>query len=49
VTVDDPLTYTRPWTAEWTVDWVDGGEIAEQFCEDRPDGLAASQPTSAGE
>lgn len=33
VTVDDPLTYTRPWTAEWTVDWVEGGEIKEQFCE----------------
>lgn len=34
VTVDDPLTYTRPWGAEWTVDWVEGGEIAQQFCED---------------
>jgi hypothetical protein len=49
VTVDDPLTYTRPWTAEWTVDWVDGGEIVEQFCEDRPDRLGPSQPASAGE
>lgn len=34
VTVADPATYTRPWTAEWTVRWVDGGEIDEQFCED---------------
>lgn len=34
VTVDDPYTYTRPWTAEWTVDWVEGGDIEEQFCED---------------
>jgi hypothetical protein len=34
VTVDDPLTYTRPWNAEWTVQWVRGGEIEEQFCED---------------
>jgi len=34
VTVDDPLTYTRRWTAEWTVAWVDGEEIAERFCED---------------
>jgi hypothetical protein len=34
VTIDDPLTYTRPWTAEWTVDWVDGAEIEERFCED---------------
>jgi hypothetical protein len=49
VTVDDPLTYTRPWTATWTVEWVDGGEIAEQFCEDRRDGLGVGQPTSAGE
>jgi hypothetical protein len=42
VTVDDPLTYTRPWTAEWTVDWVDGGEITEQFCEDQRAGLEPS-------
>ena len=35
VTVDDALTYTRPWTAEWTLDWIDGGQIAERFCEDR--------------
>ena len=34
VTIDDPLTYTRPWTAEWTVEWVADGEIEEQFCED---------------
>jgi hypothetical protein len=34
VTIDDPLTYTRPWTAEWTVKWVPDGEIEEQFCED---------------
>ena len=33
VTIDDPLTYTRPWTAEWTLDWIAGGEIAERFCE----------------
>ncbi len=34
LTIDDPLTYTRPWNAEWTVDWVEGGEIEERFCED---------------
>lgn len=33
VTIDDPHTYTRPWTAEWTLEWIEGGEIAEQFCE----------------
>ena len=49
VTVDDPLTYTRPWTAEWTVEWVDGGEIAEQFCEDQRDVARQSKPESEGE
>jgi len=34
IRVDDPLTYTRVWDAEWTVEWVEGGEITEQFCED---------------
>ncbi len=34
VTVDDPLTYTRPWTAEWTIGWVEGADIEEHFCED---------------
>ena len=34
LTIDDPLSYTRPWNAEWTVDWVEGGEIEERFCED---------------
>lgn len=34
VTIDDPFTYRRPWTAAWTVDWVEEGEIQERFCED---------------
>lgn len=34
VTIDDPFTYTRPWTSEWTVAWAEGGEISEKFCED---------------
>jgi hypothetical protein len=33
VTIDDPLTYTRPWTSRWTMRWVEG-EIEQQFCED---------------
>lgn len=33
VTIDDPLAYTRPWKADWTVGWVTDGEIAERFCE----------------
>ncbi|MES2603759.1 MAG: hypothetical protein V4603_02415 [Pseudomonadota bacterium] len=32
VTITDPYTYTRPWNAEWTLDWIDG-EIEEHFCE----------------
>ena len=34
VTVDDPRTYTRPWTGGWTVQWVAGEEIQEHFCEE---------------
>lgn len=33
VTIDDPHTYTRPWTADWTLEWVEG-DIEERFCED---------------
>ena len=49
VTIDDPLTYTRPWTAEWTVAWVDGGEIVERFCEDHRDDIGLDEPESVGE
>jgi hypothetical protein len=35
VTIDDPLSYTRPWTAGWSARWVADGEIEQQFCEDR--------------
>jgi len=34
VTVDDPRTYTRPWTGGWTVKWVPDDDIQEYFCED---------------
>ncbi len=34
VTVDDPRTYTRPWTGGWTVRWVPNREIQEYFCEE---------------
>jgi hypothetical protein len=33
VTIDDPRTYTRPWKAKWTLQWVPG-DMEEQFCED---------------
>jgi len=34
VTVDDPRTYTRPWKASWTIQWVPDEEIPEYFCEE---------------
>jgi len=35
VTVDDPRTYTKPWTASWTMRWVANQEIQEFFCEEK--------------
>ena len=34
LTIDDPFTFTRTWNAEWTVGWVEDGEIEQRFCED---------------
>jgi len=34
VTVDDPRTYTRPWTGGWNVPWVPNEEMQEYFCEE---------------
>ena len=34
VTVDDPRTYTRPWTGGWTLQWMPGEDIQEYFCEE---------------
>jgi Family of unknown function (DUF6152) len=34
VTVNDPRTYTKPWTGGWTVQWVPDQDIQEYFCED---------------
>jgi len=34
VTIDDPRTYTRPWSASWTVAWVPDEDIPEYFCEE---------------
>jgi len=34
VTVDDPRTYTRPWTGGWTVQWVPDQDVQEYFCEE---------------
>ena len=36
VTIDDPRSYTRPWTAGWSLRWVEG-DLPEYFCEgDKP-------------
>lgn len=37
VTVDDPRTYTRPWTGGWTIQWVADQDLPEYFCEDKAD------------
>jgi hypothetical protein len=34
VTVDDPRTYSRPWTGGWTIQWVADRDLEEYFCED---------------
>jgi Family of unknown function (DUF6152) len=36
VTVNDPGTYTRPWTSAWTLRWIAGQDIREYFCQDNP-------------
>ena len=34
VTVNDPGTYTRPWSSAWTLSWVPDQDIQEYFCQD---------------
>jgi hypothetical protein len=34
VTVDDPGTYTRPWTGGWTLQWIASDDSEEYFCDD---------------
>jgi hypothetical protein len=34
VEVNDPGTYTRPWSSTWTLRWVADQEIPEYFCQD---------------
>jgi hypothetical protein len=33
VTINDPGAYTRPWTASWELQWVDGEEMPAHFCQ----------------
>jgi len=34
MTIDDPATYTRPWTASWTLKWLEGQDPPEHYCQD---------------
>jgi Family of unknown function (DUF6152) len=34
VTVNDPGTYTRPWSSAWTLRWVADQDVQEYFCQD---------------
>ena len=34
VTMNDPGTYTRPWSSVWTLSWVANQDIQEYFCQD---------------
>ncbi len=34
VTVDDPRTYTRPWSGGWTLNWIQDADMKEYFCEE---------------
>ena len=34
VTIDDPGAYTRPWSANWTLQWVAGEELPASYCQD---------------
>jgi hypothetical protein len=43
VTVNDPRTYTRPWTGGWTIQWVPGEELQEYFCEENVETTLARQ------
>jgi hypothetical protein len=32
--IDDPKTYTGPWTGGWTIPWLAGEDFPEYFCQD---------------
>jgi hypothetical protein len=34
VTINDPGTYTRPWTSTWNLSWVPGDELPQFYCQD---------------
>jgi hypothetical protein len=34
ITIDDPSTYTRPWKSAWTLQWLEGQDPPEHYCQD---------------
>jgi len=34
ITLNDPGTYTRPWTASWDFQWLEGQDPPEHYCQD---------------
>ncbi len=34
LTTNDPATYTRPWSASWTLKWLEGNDPPEHYCQD---------------
>jgi hypothetical protein len=34
LTIDDPGTYTRPWSASWNLRWLEGSDPPEHYCQD---------------
>ncbi len=34
ITIDDPGTYTRPWSAGWNLRWLEGNDPPEHYCQD---------------
>jgi hypothetical protein len=43
VTVDDPGTYTRPWTASWDLQWIAADDVDEYYCDDNNRELAVGK------
>jgi hypothetical protein len=33
-TIDDPQTYTKPWTTSYTIPWVPEAELYEYICQE---------------
>jgi hypothetical protein len=48
VLVNDPGTYTRPWSSAWTLSWVAGQGIQEYFCQDDSHGDYNDEPHMVG-